>query len=186
MDDTNDVDVVVDVEENIDTQNEIDYKAEAAKYKRMASQYRSKFLKATETKVEAPKEQKPEQTDFDYSQKAFLLAKGIGDEDFSLVLEEAKKFGSDLSKVKLEDLIGNPYFQQKLEATRTTRANELAAETGNGRGNNGVSSKNTPEYWLNKLGPNDQIPSDLPRDLREKIVDARRKAGSTAKMFYND
>lgn len=133
---------------------------------------------------EKPKGKSEDQAELDYSQKAFLLAKGI--EEFDIVLEEAKKFGGDLKNMKLEDLISNPYFQQKLEAHRTTKANEVAADGISGKGGTGVSGKSTPEYWVAKLGPNDPIPADLSRELREKIVDMRRQKGKDTKMFYND
>lgn len=123
-------------------------------------------------------------TELDYSQKAFLLAKGI--EEFDLVMEEAKKFGGDLKNIKLEDLIDNPYFKQRLQEVRTTKANQLAADGGSGKTSGSPLGKNSADYWLAKLGPNDVIPSDLSRDLREKIVEARRAKGRVGAMFYNE
>lgn len=137
-----------------------------------------------EEKAKAPeKKEDNEPTDLDYSQKAFLLAKGI--EEFDLVLEEAKKFGSGLKNLKLEDLISNPYFKQRLEESRTTKANADAIDIkGNRTGIN--TGRNTPEYWMARLKPDEPIPAEIPRDVAKKVVAMRMQQGKDSKVFYND
>ena len=138
----------------------------------------------TEKQVEQRQESKAEPSDtLDRGQKALWrsYAQIEGVEEWALVRQEMKNSGISDPEV----LSKNPYFMQKLETLRTTKANEAAADTGNRRGNTG-GGKDTAEYWLAKLGPNDPVPADLPRDLREKIVQARVSKNKTDKMFYSD
>lgn len=127
------------------------------------------------------KNDKKESTDLDYGQKAFLRASGIkGADEVQLVKDFMKRTGLELDAVIEDDI-----FTARLEKLRTTKSNELAAGAKNGRGN-GESGRNSVEYWLAKTGPNDPMPSDMPKELREKFVDARRERGKHAKTFYND
>ena len=148
---------------------------------------RTKALKERMSAIETelaefkkPPEKKEDKKSFElgYDHKAFLIAKGI--EEFDLIGEEMKKFTGTL-----EELIENPYFKQRLETVRTEKANANATDIqGNRRGEGG--GRNTAEYWLAKLKPDEQVPADLPRELREKIVAARREQGKSKKMFYNE
>lgn len=168
-------------EANTDTSGskEPDYKAEAAKWKRIAE----RNAKKAEAKSEdAPKEDKPkEPSDLDYGQKALLRAIGVkGADELQLAKDFMRRTGMDIDALEADDI-----FQAKLEKLRTTKANELAAEGNSGRGS-GTKARDTVEYHLAKLGADDPVPSDLPRELREKIIEARRNQGKNAKMFYND
>lgn len=136
----------------------------------------------TEKQVEQRQESKAEPSDtLDNGQRALLRAMGIkGADEIQLAKDFLKRTGQDIDSLESDDI-----FQGKLEKLRTTKANEAAAETGNKRGNVG-DSKESAEYWLAKLGPNDPVPADLPRALREKIVEARIGKNKTGKQFYND
>ena len=171
-----------------------DWKAKAAELKgiakRRATQLRKlKELAAVATKLaETQKPPNPanpdkkEPAELDYSQKAFLIAKGI--EEFDLVTEEAKKFGGSLKDIKLEDLIANPYFKSRLDTVRTERANLAAVDTKVDRSGK-PAGQNTAAYWLAKLKPDEQVPANLPTKLKQEIVAARREQGKDSKMFYD-
>lgn len=116
----------------------------------------------------------------DNGQKALLRSMGIkGQDELQLAKDFMKRTGQDIDSLESDDI-----FQGKLDKLRTTKANEIAASAGKGRGNTG--SATTVEAVLAKLGPNDPVPADLPRDIREKVVAARIKQGENAKVFYND
>ena len=135
----------------------------------------------TEKQVEQREESKAESSDtLDNGQRALLRAMGIkGADELQLAKDFLKRTGQDIDSLESDDI-----FQAKLEKLRTTKANELASSAEGNRGRSG-GGKDTPEYWLAKLGPNDDVPADLPRDLREKIVQARTAQSKTSKMFYN-
>ena len=137
-----------------------------------------KWIKPEPKPESKPKEPELKPLELGYDHKAFLITKGI--EEFDIVSEEMKKFTGTL-----EELIMNPYFKQRLETVRTEKANADATDIkSNRRGTN--MGQNSPEYWLNKLKPDEQIPAELPRELREKIVAARRAQNKDSKMFYNE
>ena len=164
--------------------NTTDWKAKALELKGLNKRRATQLKKAkdalTKPPVVPPKEEPKESSELDYSQKAFLLAKGI--EEFDLVLEEAKKFGGSLKNLKLEDLIGNPYFKQRLETLRTTKANEIAADGKNNRSGTGAG-RTSVDYWLAK---GEHPPKELGAELAQKYVEAKRNQGKNAKQFYND
>lgn len=160
-----------------DAEKAIDYKAEAAKWKRIAE----RNAKKEEPRSEAKSEPSKEPSDLDYGQRALLRAIGIkGPDETQLAKDYMKRAGVDVDALETDDI-----FQARLEKLRTTKANELAASGDSNRGRSG-GGKDTAEYWLAKLGPNDDVPNDLPRGLREQIVEARTAKGKSGKMFYSD
>lgn len=160
-----------------ETPKEPDWKAEAAKWKRIANKP-AKPADEPQPSITT----KEESSELDYGQKAFLKASGLkGPDEMQLAKDYAKRTGLDFDAVVEDDI-----FLARLDKLRTTKSNELAATASNNRGTTSVSGKTTPEYWLAKLGPNDQIPADLSRDLRQQIVEGRRAQGKTTKIFYND
>lgn len=135
-------------------------------------------LKTKEPVAEPQTNLTKEPSELDYGQKAFLKASGInGSDEIALVREFAKRTGDSLDSIVEDDI-----FKARLERLRTTKSNEVAAQSA-GRGN---QSQDIVARELAKLGPNDSIPENLPRDVREKLVDLRRNKGSNAKQFYND
>lgn len=154
-----------------------DYEATVGSNKRTI-----KDLQKEIDELKKPKEtlQTKDSTDLDYGQKAFLKASGInGSDELALVKEFARRTGDSLDAIVEDDI-----FKAKLDRLRTTKENALAAES-KGRGNTSTG-RDSADYWLAKLGPNDPVPADLPRELREKVVAARRSQGKTTKMFYNE
>lgn len=153
--------------------------AEVAKFKRIAER---NAKKAKEDDAEQPSSfrETKDSTDLDYGQKAFLKASGIsGSDELALAKEFMKRTGDSLDSIVEDDI-----FKARLERLRTTKENALAAES-KGRGNTS-SGRDSAEYWLAKLGPNEQVPADIPQALRQKIVEARRSQGKSTKVFYND
>lgn len=137
--------------------------------------------KASEPKETPQETAKPtDPSDLDYGQKALLRAIGIkGADEIQLAKDFMKRAGSDI-----DSLEGDEIFQARLTKLRDTKANELAAQGSSGRG--AAAAGDPVAKALAKLGPNDPIPADLPRDVREKLVEQRRSAGETSKQFYND
>lgn len=157
---------------------EVDYKAEAAKWKRIAQRKASKTSDSQPEPIQSKKNESSDQ--LDYGQKAFLKASGLnGADEIQLAKEFAKRTGEPLDVVVEDDI-----FKARLDKLRTTKSNEAAAESGANRGNNGAGDP--VEKVLASLGPNDPIPDGLPREVREKVVEARRQRGAKAKTFYND
>lgn len=153
--------------------------AEVAKFKRIAERNAKKAERDDAEPPSSFKETK-DSTDLDYGQKAFLKASGInGSDELALVKEFARRTGDSLDAIVEDDI-----FKAKLDRLRTTKENALAAES-KGRGNTSTG-RDSADYWLAKLGPTDPVPADLPRELREKVVAARRSQGKTTKMFYNE
>lgn len=124
-------------------------------------------LAQTEKKLGLDVEKKPEtktskqSNDFDYGQKAFLVANGIkGNDEIKLAQEFAKNTGKSL-----EDVVENKYFLQELNEVRELRNSANAVPKG--RGKTGNSSQDSVDYWLAK----GELPSDF--ELRKKVVNAR-------------
>lgn len=172
------------IDETLDT----DWKSETLKLREKAIRQRETTkslrtaLKEKEAKLsefEKNLEKGKEPSEFDYGQKAFLKASGInGADELALVKEHQKLVGDN---TPLDDLIDNPYFKQKLESLRTSKANKDAIDSSNRSGS--PSSKTDVNYWLAK---GEHPPRELGKKLAEEYVDARRKQLTTDKMFYND
>lgn len=156
---------------------EKDWKAEAAKWQRIAE----RNAKKAEPKAdEAPKaEIKSDPSELDYGQKALLRSMGIkGADELQLAKDFMRRTGQDIDSLEADDI-----FQAKLTKLRDTKANEAAADGKTGRGN---TASDPVAKILSTLGPNDPIPDGLPREVREKLVDARRAKGKDSKVFYSD
>lgn len=99
--------------------------------------------------------------DFDYGQKAFLVANGIkGGDEMKLAQDFAKNTGKDF-----EDVVENKYFLQELSELRELKNSANAVPKGKGK--TGNSSQDSVDYWLAK----GELPSDF--ELRKKVVNAR-------------
>mgnify|MGYP001570459663 CR=1 FL=1 len=129
----------------------------------------------------APKDKKSPELDYNLVEKALFKAYGLGTlEEQQLAKDFAKRTGEGIDAIMDDDI-----FQARLEKLRTTKANEAAADTQGNR--SGLQTgKDTPEYWMSKLAPNEEIPRNLPLELRSKIVALRMNQGENKKMFYND
>jgi len=153
--------------------------AEVAKWKRIAERNAKKAERSDDSPSENITEKKTDSSELDYGQKALLRAMGIkGPDELQLTKDYMKRTGLDIDALESDDI-----FQARLDKLRTTKANEIAAEGKSGRGN---TNTDQVAKILSTLGPNDPIPSNLPREIREKLVDARRTSSSNNKMFYNE
>lgn len=179
------VDAVEEVDEGKDLDTELqettDWKAEAQRFKGMASRYRSKFLKATEKKAEpTSKSEDTKPADTSLLQKSFLRAAGISHaDDVELALKTAKKWG-----VEVDQLVDDDDFQAKLEKQRTARTNQAAATHIKGDGS-GSSSAKGADFFIARGAPptREEVP-----DRAERAKIARAMMGSTknTKKFFND
>ena len=196
----NEQDVIEVPEENLEgLSDDTDWKVKAAEIQKkhieagIKQRERTKVLKEQMTALEARvTAQKPpeklevkELTDWNDSQKSLLIALKVDPQDFDFVKEEAKKFSGSLNGADLITLSNNQYFANKLEARVTERANAKAAAGGGSGGRSGTGGEESVEHWMGKLSPTEGIPAHLPRELREKIVDARMQKGTYQKEFYN-
>jgi hypothetical protein len=143
-------------------QDTTDWKAEALKYKAIAERHKDK-----------PRETKQKSSDdLDYGQKAYLTANGIkGSKEFEFVKEELKQSGQDL-----DSLLENDYFKSRLDKFRAVNKTADAIPTGKRSG--GVPTDSV-EYWMTK-----DI-SEVPHDMRVKVVNARLAKENKSSMFYN-
>jgi len=165
-------DTLVDPEPTLDEEGNdtTDWKAEALKRHGLASRNK-KDLDKTREDFEAYKKANPEEpikapeqpqdkTEFDYAEKAFLLAKGIKETQFPIAFQEKQASG-----LPLERLLDSKYFKEKLELETTKEAVPESPSRGGG------NTRDTESYWIAKgeLPPRDQV------DLRRKVVNAKLK-----------
>ncbi len=188
-----DIEDVIPVPEIVETKDDkgndtTDYKALAEKQRDVAEQNRG-IAQRNKTRAErfkasggkpadggkpnGGKDDAGKSGDLDYGQKAFLATAGIkGADELKLVTEELKKSGATL-----DELVDNPYFQEKLKETRRLKKSDDAGIEGGKRG--GQQAKDTVEYWLSR--PFGELPDDV--ELRRKVVNARIKAEKNTNVF---
>jgi hypothetical protein len=182
--DTQDVDLennVVDAEGTVETPteeptqkdepSEPDWKAEAAKWKRIAE--RKSKPKAEDAPAVEPTKQS---SDLDYGQKAYLKTYGIaGSDELQLVREYQQRTGDPLDALVEDDI-----FQAKLGKLREARAAAEAVPKSTNRSQS--STHDDVDYWRGKIDAGQASLYDIP-DLavRRKVLDARieqEKSGS--------
>lgn len=115
----------------------------------------------------APKE-------FDYGQKAFLVAKGYDtDEEESFLFKEVSETGKTLSQV-----LSFNYVQEQLKALKEQKNSEGAIPRGSGE-RGGQGNRNSVDYWIQKgeLPPEDQI------EMRRKVVNEKLKRSQSKSKF---
>ncbi len=145
----------------------------AQRNKTRAERFKAKGEKPDGGKPDGGKSDVGKPGELDYGQKAFLVANGIkGADEVKLVAEELKISGGSL-----EELLDNPYFQEKLKTARQLKKSDDAGIPGNKRGSQ--VAKDTVEYWLAK--PFGELPDDV--ELRRKVVNARIKAEKNTNVF---
>ena len=151
------------LEEESTTEPEMDWKAEALKYKAILDRNKDK---------PHTKEPSKKSDELDYGAKAFLKSSGIENTEFDFVKEELKK-----SRLKdLESLLDNPYFKAELDTRRNLDKSKNA--TIKGKSANGVATDSI-DYWLTK--PIDEVP----KEMRFKVVQAKMKKDNSGGSFYN-
>jgi len=166
--------VVVEVEEEIETEEKEDevvepsareksLEAEVAKYKRIAEQKSKKLeQQGTATKSDG----------FGLDVKGYLKSSGINSSEFDFVKSEMKTAGI----TDVDELLDNEYFKAKLEKHRESVKTQEAVPAGKRSGGNATGSV---EYWATK-----DI-SEVPADMRLKVVNARLHKENTQGVFYN-
>lgn len=174
-----------DTQENDFTQEELDddatdWKAKATELKGIAKRRATQLSKAKDkikslsTPEEKPtlpekKEESQKSNELDYGQKAFLNSNGIkGSDELSLVKSEVER-----SSLTLDELIDNPYFQGRLTTLREARATKEATPSGTKRSQ--VSTKDSVEYHIEKYKNKQMELSDMPFEMRGKVLTAVRK-----------
>lgn len=111
--------------------------------------------------------------EFDYGQKAFLIAKGIESEEAeSFLFKEVSETGKTLSQV-----LSFGYVQEKLTALKEQQNAEGAMPKAGERG--GQGNRTTIDYWIQKgeLPPEDQV------ELRRKVVNEKLKRSQNKERF---
>lgn len=171
-------------EKSADWDNEANpYKAEAAKYKRMAEQRGrklDKYAEAGKDEAEESKTQdKPQSTEPDYGRIAYLNSEGIHPDDHKIVLDEAKRLNLPLTEVRNME-----HVKSRLQANKDQRE---AAVGGNVKGGKraGGSTQHDVDYWLNKDG--DERPSDpeLARKVLQAKVAKEKSTSQFSDMMYS-
>ncbi len=158
-----------------------DWKTEALKFEGMARRFQTKLknikeLEDAEAKAEAEKKAEPEaepqpqdKKEFDLAEESYLMAKGIKEAQFPLVLEELKS-----SKIPLKDLLNSPYFKEKLEIAASAEATPTGTPAS-------VLGGDSVDYWIQK----GQYPPNTPenQELRRKVATALAKQADSGSRF---
>lgn len=152
------------VEETVDVieeaTDETDWEAKAKELQGINKRLQTKLKKSGEKKEAEPNKTK-QSDDFDYGQKAYLVAKGVeGKEEQAFTKSFMEESGKDL-----EGALDSQYFQTKLKAMREKQATKDATPTNSKRSSS--SGRDSVEYWMNRT---EQAPT---LEMRQKVVNAR-------------
>ena len=155
-------------EETQDTEETTDWQARARELEgrlKRAEKKLSRYDNDTPSKA-------PSKTgDFDYAQKAYLVANGVkGNDEMKLVKEIMSNTGKSLDSV-----LESKYFTAELNEMREMRKSQDAIPSNSKRSSQ--SGKDTVDYWLAK----GELPED--RELRSKVVKAKWKSSSSVNPF---
>lgn len=131
-------------------------------------------LKKLEAEAKGTKETKApnKSSDFGYDVKAYLKASGISANEFDFVKQEMKEAGIK----DVDTLLGNKYFQSRLEEHR--EISRTAEATPSGKRTGGVATDNV-DYWLSKPI------EDVPANMRRAVVNAKLERENNKSKFYN-
>lgn len=111
--------------------------------------------------------------EFDYGQKAYLVASGIKEaKEVKLVKDFMKNTGKDLDAV-----IESKYFQAELKELREAKATTDAVPKGQKR--SGQTSRDSVDYWVAK----GELPPASEVELRRKVVNAKMAAQKGGNNF---
>lgn len=148
--------------------DETDWKKQAGILKRELTKLQRKL----EPKDESPKGKPGE---FDYGQKAFLVASGIsGKDEMKLVQEAVNNTGKSI-----EDILETKWFQAELEEIRDRKKTDEAMPKGSKRSSG--PSRDSADYWIAK----GEMPPATPenRKLRQEIVNKKLAVASQSEKF---
>lgn len=147
--------------------------ARLARMERQTAQLRKKL--GVEPKEEKTETKSNKSEDFDYAQKAYLVANGIkGKKEQELVQEFIRNTGKSL-----DDVVESKFFQAELKELREADASANAVPKGSKR--SASSPRDSVDYWLAK----DELPENTPEnmELRRQVVNARYKRETSGSKF---
>ncbi len=165
---------------NLPDGDNVDWKAEAEKFRGMATRRGTKLAKLrtkTPPTPAAPQQnsQAPKNGELGYGEKAFLNSEGYKHaEDHAYVQQTMKDTGRSL-----EQVLSTPYVKAELERMGEERKTKAAAPSADG-GRQGAPARNSVEYWLAK----GELPPASETQLRRDVVNAKMgKAKNSQDMF---
>lgn len=152
-----------------DDEGEVDWQAKARELEGRLKRAETKLKKSSD----GPTPSKPSTSGgLDYGQKAYLRAEGIkGEAETALVQQFMKETGKDLEKV-----LESKFFKAELEEMRELAKTDAANPTGK---RTGTTALDSVEYWMAKPL------EDVPKDMRQKVVNALIKQSENKGVFYN-
>ena len=168
----------VETSDNNDGENQPNQKDDLTSALAQKKHWKEKFEKLQselKEKAESKEPNKPKANEDDsyYGRKAFLETRGIKEsDDQKFVFDEAKRL-----KMSLEDTLGLKYIKSELKDMADQR--KVTEGMPKGRGGSGKSEGDV-EYHLRK----GTTPDDL--ELAGKVIDARKKASGSDKMFSDE
>jgi len=146
------------------------WKAEALKLQGINKRLKTKIDKFKE---EPTQKQTKKTDDFDYGQKAYLVANGVkGTEEMEL----AKTYMRETGK-SLDEVLESKHFMSELKDLRDTKQAQNAMPTKSGRSS--MSTSDSVDYWIAK---GELPPTDNPQ-LRREVVNARIKQEQSTSRF---
>lgn len=161
--------VEAETQETETEEQEVDWQAKARELEGRLKRAETKLKKSSESPVAG----KPStSSDLDYGQKAYLRAEGIkGEAETTLVQQYMRETGKDLEKV-----LESKFFKAELEEMRELAKTDAANPTGK---RTGTTALDSVEYWMAKPL------EDVPKDMRQKVVNALIKQSESKGVFYN-
>ena len=184
MEEKNETTVVEDVVEEVTPEEELapetDWEAEAKKARGIAQRLKTKLEKATEAKVEKPKEVAPVKEvsnsgELDETQLDYLDLKGITDSDEIEIIKKVMTRTGQTVRQALKD----DYVSSKLESLRKDRAVKDATPSATKRGG---SQSNDIDLAMAKYESTGKLPDDYA--LRSAVVNKIEAKTNTNKPSW--
>jgi len=177
---------------DVDTTEDIvvlkeEYKKVIDKNKRLFERTKKSEGELKEIKAKPELEKKPEgkkdlvkSGELDYSQLAFLAAKGVeADDELELAREVIVESGKELKEV-----LKTNYFQARLKELRDAKAAQAAMPLSSGRGN--APARDSLDYALAKYEQKGELPPRDQVELRRKVINARLEKETNKNKFSSD
>lgn len=163
------VEAVESVETTPEPTEEVDWKAKFEEEEGRRKRAETKLNKKPTESKEPTKSD-----DLDLGTKSFLIANGIkGSKEHEFFQTELKKAPGET----VESLIENEYFKGKLDKFRALEQTASATPTGDNR--SGGAAIDNVEYWMTK--PFEEVP----KDMRQAVVNAKLEKETKKGVFYN-
>ncbi len=127
-------------------------------------------------KVEKQSRSSKKSNDLDYGEKAFLVSNGIKVNEISFAQDLMKKTGLTLDEFVVDD-----YAQAKLKGYRENQTAAQAVPSGTKRSS--TQTKDSVDYHLEKYESGSMQLSEMPFDMRAKVLTAKLKKEESASQF---